>query len=198
MAELFQLRKMTMVHEPGAEWRTRLTEMHASCTPVSHVSACWLTGLGLGTPSKHLARTISWNAFKLSLLVCTTGAPPQITGSKCGPIRWDPALLTKIRNQDLAEITYIVNPLRPPPTLRFPPPPPSPWVSDNLSRLCTAKKCMEAMQHWGTTRVPLWQSWRGLGVDTIHHATCQRHQGRKKLPGLCHTTFTGFTASRLC
>ena len=96
------------------------------CSSVSHVSACWLTGLGLGTPSKHLASTISWNAFKLLLLVCTTGAPPQITGSKCGPIRWGPALLTKIRNQDLVEITYIVNPLRPPPTLRSPPPPPPP------------------------------------------------------------------------
>ena len=25
----------------------------------SHVSACWLTGLGLGTPSRYLARTMS-------------------------------------------------------------------------------------------------------------------------------------------
>ena len=25
----------------------------------------WLTGLGLGTPSRYLARTISWNACKL-------------------------------------------------------------------------------------------------------------------------------------
>ena len=31
----------------------------AGCNPVSHVSACWLTGLGLGTPSRYLARTIS-------------------------------------------------------------------------------------------------------------------------------------------
>ena len=32
---------------------------HLGCNLVSHVSACWLTGLGLGTPSKYLARTIS-------------------------------------------------------------------------------------------------------------------------------------------
>ena len=56
---------------------------------------------------------------------------------------------------------------------------------------------MEAMQHWGTTGVPLLQSWRGLAVDTIRRAICQRHQGQKKLPDLCHTTFTGFTVSRL-
>ena len=36
---------------------------------VSHVSACWLTGLRLGTPSRYLARTISWNACKLLLLL---------------------------------------------------------------------------------------------------------------------------------
>jgi len=35
------------------------------CKLVSHVSACLLTGLGLGTPSRYLARTISWNACKL-------------------------------------------------------------------------------------------------------------------------------------
>ena len=42
---------------------------HLGCNPVSHVSACWLTGLGLGTPSRYLARTISWNACKLLLLL---------------------------------------------------------------------------------------------------------------------------------
>ena len=37
------------------------------CNPVSHVSACWLTGLGLSTPCRYLARMLSWNACKLLL-----------------------------------------------------------------------------------------------------------------------------------
>ena len=39
------------------------------CNPVSHVSACWLTGLGLGTPSRYLARIISWNACKILSII---------------------------------------------------------------------------------------------------------------------------------
>ena len=60
---------------------TKPISSHVNCTdglscnysttvsPVSHVSACWLTGLGLGTPSRYLARTISWNACELLLLL---------------------------------------------------------------------------------------------------------------------------------
>ena len=33
--------------------------------PMSHVSACWLTGLGV-RHSRNLARTVSWDACKLS------------------------------------------------------------------------------------------------------------------------------------
>ena len=39
------------------------------CTLVSHVSTCWLTGLGVGTLSGYLARTISWTACELLLLL---------------------------------------------------------------------------------------------------------------------------------
>ena len=35
-------------------------------------------------------------------------------------------------------------------------------------------------------------------MDTIRHAVCRRLQGRKKLPGLCHTTFTQGSQSYDC
>ena len=46
-------------------WHSPCQHTPLGCNLVSHVSACWLTGLGLGTPSRYLARTISWNACKL-------------------------------------------------------------------------------------------------------------------------------------
>ena len=48
-------------------WHSPCQRTPLGCNPVSHVSACWLTGLGLGTSSRYLARTISWNACKLAL-----------------------------------------------------------------------------------------------------------------------------------
>ena len=50
-------------------WHSPCQRTPLGCNLVSHVSACWLTGLGLGTPSRYLARTISWNACKLLLLL---------------------------------------------------------------------------------------------------------------------------------
>ena len=50
-------------------WHSPCQRTPLGCNPVSHVSACWLTGLGLGTPSRYLARTISWNACELLLLL---------------------------------------------------------------------------------------------------------------------------------
>ena len=39
------------------------------CNPVSHVTACWLTGPGSGTPNRYLARTLSWNACKFLIII---------------------------------------------------------------------------------------------------------------------------------
>ena len=50
-------------------WHSPCQRTPLGCNLVSHVSACWLTGLGLGTPSRYPARTISWNACKLLLLL---------------------------------------------------------------------------------------------------------------------------------
>ena len=38
-------------------WHSPCQRTPFGCSPVPHVSACWLTGLGLGTPSRYLART---------------------------------------------------------------------------------------------------------------------------------------------
>ena len=46
-------------------WHSPCQRTPLGCNPVSHVSAFWLTGLGLGTPSRYLARIICWNACKL-------------------------------------------------------------------------------------------------------------------------------------
>ena len=50
-------------------WHSPCQRTPLGCNLVSHVSACWLTGLGLGTPSRYLARTLSWNTCKLLLLL---------------------------------------------------------------------------------------------------------------------------------
>ena len=44
---------------------------------MSDVSACWLTGLGIGTPSRYLARTISCNACRLSLSLMQLASQPK-------------------------------------------------------------------------------------------------------------------------
>ena len=49
-------------------WHPPCQRTPLGCNPVSHVSACWLTGLGLGTPSRYMAKKISWNACKLLVL----------------------------------------------------------------------------------------------------------------------------------
>ena len=38
------------------------------CLMLANYSACWLTGLGLGTPSRYMVKKISWNACKLLVL----------------------------------------------------------------------------------------------------------------------------------
>ena len=53
-------------------WHSPCQRTPLGCNLVSHVSTCWLTGLGLGTPSRYLARMISWNALLLLLLLLTT------------------------------------------------------------------------------------------------------------------------------
>ena len=50
-------------------WHSPCQRTHLGCNSVSHVSACWLTGLGLSTLSRYLARTINWNACKIPLLI---------------------------------------------------------------------------------------------------------------------------------
>ena len=46
-------------------WHSPCQRTPLGCNLVSLVSACRLTGLGLGTPSRYPARTISWNACKV-------------------------------------------------------------------------------------------------------------------------------------
>ena len=67
-------------------WHLPCQRTPLGCNLVSHVSACWLTGLGLGTPSRYLARTISWNACKLLLLLLQLAAAFWYTrsGEKLG------------------------------------------------------------------------------------------------------------------
>ena len=50
-------------------WHSPCQRTPLGCSLVSHVSACWLTGLGLGTFSNYLARTISWNACKFLFII---------------------------------------------------------------------------------------------------------------------------------
>ena len=50
-------------------WHLPCQRTPIECNLVSHVSACWLTGLGLGTPSRYPARTISWNACKFTIVI---------------------------------------------------------------------------------------------------------------------------------
>ena len=74
-------------------WHLPCQRTPHGCNPVSHVSACWLTGLGLGTPSRDLARTSSWNACKLVLsliAVCDCGHLTRRTAlcSKCRYHHW--------------------------------------------------------------------------------------------------------------
>ena len=56
------------------------------CNLVSHVSVCWLAGLG--KPSRYLAKTISWNACKLSyyifiFIIKWCAHPPLWTPIRC-------------------------------------------------------------------------------------------------------------------
>jgi len=46
---------------------------------VSHVSACWLTGLGFRhTPTRYLAGMISWNACKLLVILWWCSCPMEL------------------------------------------------------------------------------------------------------------------------
>ena len=40
-------------------WHSPCQRTPLGCNLVSHVSACWLTGLGLSTPSRYLARLLA-------------------------------------------------------------------------------------------------------------------------------------------
>ena len=59
-------------------WHLPCQRTPLGCNPVSHVGARWLTGLG--TPSRYLARTNSWNTCKLLLLLLLSQSQSAVAG----------------------------------------------------------------------------------------------------------------------